>query len=207
MLRNLKLVLSVPVLLVASGLAAQEVHHSPIPGVFVRLSYDRSGFVEGDDLRHMCVAIFDDGSYRAERLLLRTERREGRLTEVQFERLKKLLAADRFEGLPRNDGALIRENSERFALEIPAVLPMHYDGKEWHYDGKDILSDSDGRRLQWLNADGESPFPLPLQKIVDWLKGFGPKDWKEFEYAEFSGICPSGGLRLVQPTVAANGHP
>jgi hypothetical protein len=61
--------------------------------------------------------------------------------------------------------------------------------------------------LQWLNADGESPFPESVAKIVDWLQQFEPKNGKDFEYTEFPNVCPSGGLRLVQPAVADNQRP
>ena len=62
-------------------------------------------------------------------------------------------------------------------------------------------------RLKWLNADGESPFPASVSKLVDWLQGFQPKDAKSFEYAEYPEVCPAGGLRLLQPSVAENSHP
>ncbi len=60
------------------------------------------------------------------------------------------------------------------------------------------------RRLQWLNGDGENPFPAPISKVVEWMKHFEPKNAKEFEYAEFPDVCPSTGVRLVQPAVAEN---
>jgi hypothetical protein len=67
--------------------------------------------------------------------------------------------------------------------------------------------EDEAQRLQWLNADGENPFPDSVTKVVIWLKHFEPTDAKLFEYTEFPDVCPSGGLRLLQPSVAANLHP
>jgi hypothetical protein len=58
--------------------------------------------------------------------------------------------------------------------------------------------------LEWLNADDADPFPASVGKVVNWLQGFRPKDAIEFSYAEFPDVCPSGGVRLVQPSVADN---
>jgi hypothetical protein len=62
-------------------------------------------------------------------------------------------------------------------------------------------------RLQWLNAGGESAFPRPVAKVIDWLKRFEPQNAKRFENTEFPDVCPSGGLRLVQPSISENLRP
>jgi len=62
------------------------------------------------------------------------------------------------------------------------------------------------QRLQWLNADDESPFPATIEKLVSWMKSFQPKDAREFTYAEFPNVCPSIGLSFVEPSIATNQH-
>jgi hypothetical protein len=194
---GVKFLVSVSALLLSTGLWAQEMYHRPDAQLFARLSYYTSAVMEGDDLRHICLAISDDGSYRVERSLITgTERREGKLTGDQFEQIKKLLGSSEFLGLSGNDSQLIREGSEKFAAEIPPAQASHHDGNQ--------SFGNEPRRMQWLNADGASPFPASMQKVVDWLKGFDPKDGREFEYADYPDVCPSSGLRLVQPPIAAN---
>ncbi len=63
------------------------------------------------------------------------------------------------------------------------------------------------QRLSWLNADGESPFPGFVAKVIYWLRHFEPTDGKPFVYAEYADVCPSSGLRLLQPSVAVNLNP
>ena len=96
-------------------------------------------------------------------------------------------------------GGLIRQESERFAAEI-------LFGDRGREDGARKGLGHEPWRLQWLNADGESPFPASASTLVDWLKRFQPKDGKSFEYADYPDVCP-GGLRLLQPAVAQNSHP
>jgi hypothetical protein len=56
-------------------------------------------------------------------------------------------------------------------------------------------------------TDDEKPFPLPITKVVTWLKHFDPAGSTEFESADFPDVCPSGGLHLLQPSVAGNLKP
>jgi hypothetical protein len=173
-------------------LSAQEIYHSPEGDLFARLSYDSSVIQHADGVRHICLAVSPDGNYRVERSLITgTERLEGKLTKEQFEQLHKLLAADQFRVLSGDLLGLIRQDSESFAVDIP---------KGWR-------SDDGSQRLQWLNADGERPFPEAMAKVVEWLKHFQPQDAKAFVYAEYPDVCPLSGLRRVQPTVADNQHP
>lgn len=196
----MKFLLGASALLLSTGLLAQEMYHRPDAQLLARLSYDTSAIMERDDPRHVCLALSGDGSYRVERSLITgTERREGKLSKDEFEQIKKLLESQKFLSLSGNDSGLIRGNSETFAAEIPRSRASHNDGNQSFGE--------ESRRMQWLNADGASPFPASMQKVVDWLKGFDPKDGREFEYADFPDVCPSGGLRLVQPPVAANRHP
>ena len=79
----------------------------------------------------------------------------------------------------------VRQEAEIFMAEI-------LEQQAWH--------------LQWLNADGENPFPASVFNLIDWLQRFQPKDGKSFKYTEYPDVCPAGGLRLLQPSVAENSH-
>jgi hypothetical protein len=181
--------LTTGVLLISVGLWAQEVYHADDTDLLARLSYDHSAIVHGEDVRQVCIAVSRAGEYRIMRSLTtgETQRLQGKVRQEQLQQLKTLLKSTELKALSANHGGLIRQDSESFAAEIPRK-----DGAQ---------------RLQWLNADGESPFPAPVAKVVDWLKHFEPKDAKAFDYAEYPDVCPSGGLRLIQPSVAENGRP
>jgi len=184
-----KSLLTTAVLLTSVALCAQEANRTDAPDLLARLSYDNSAIVRGEDVRQVCIAVSRDGDYRIMRSLTTGEmqRLEGKVPQEQLQQLKTLLKSPEFKVLSANHGGLIRQDSESFAAEIPRK-----DGAQ---------------RLQWLNADGESPFPAPAAKVVDWLKHFEPTNGKAFEYAEYPDVCPSGGLRLIQPSVAENGRP
>jgi hypothetical protein len=186
--------LTAAVLLVSVGLWAQEVYHSPDPDLLARLSYDSSAVVQGEGVRHICVAVSRDGDYRIVRSPNRgqTQRLQGKMPQEQFQQLKTLLESPEFRGLAGNHGGLIRQESESFGAEIPMPGPQREAGAQ---------------RLRWLNADGESPFPGSVDKVIHWLKHFEPTDGKPFVYAEYPDVCPSSGLRLLQPSVAANLNP
>jgi hypothetical protein len=123
------------------------------------------------------------------------------MPKEEFSQLSKLLGASEFRNLSGDHGGLILQESESFAAEIPL-------GDRGREDGARGWPEHEAAwRLQWLNADGESPFPASVSKLVDWLQSFQPKDAKSFEYAEYPDVCPAGGLRLLQPSVAENSHP
>jgi hypothetical protein len=194
--------LTAAILLVASCSIAQERYRSPDPDLRARLSYDNSGVVVGPGtVGHVCVAVSWDGDYRMERSLDdgRTQRLHGTMPKEEFRQLNKLLEASEFRSLSGDHGGLIRQESERFAAEIPF-------GDRWRGDARKWI-EHDAWRLQWLNGDGESPFPASVSTLADWLKRFQPKDGKSFEYAEYPDVCPVGGLRLLQPAVAQNSLP
>lgn len=194
--------LTAVVLLISTGLWAQEAYHASDPDLLARLSYDRSAIVHGDDVRQVCIAVSRDGEYRITRSLTTgsMQRLQGKMPKEQLDQLKTLLGSDEFRALSGTHGGLIRQESESFGAEIPAAkqLPGGIPPES---------AIPRAHRLQWLNADGESPFPAPLAKVVDWLKHFEPTNGKAFEYAEYPEVCPSGGLRLIQPSVANNGRP
>lgn len=198
-----KTLLTAAILVVAPCSIAQERHRPPDPDLRARLSYDDSGvLVRPGTVRHMCVAVSRDGDYRIERSLDdgQTQRLHGRMPNEEFRQLNKLLEAAEFRSLSGDHEGLIRQESERFAAEIPLR-----DG--WHQDGAGNWLEHEAWHLQWLNADGKSPFPASVSRLVDWLKRFQPKDGKSFEYAEYPDVCPAGGLRLLQPAVAQNSQP
>ncbi len=186
------------IFLLASVSIAQEPYHSTDPGLMARLSYDNSGGAQRGSVRHVCIAVSKDAEYRILRTLDdgQSQRLHGKLPKKEFRQLTELLGAADFRNLTGDHGGLIRQEAESFAAEIPLGDELRADGtlhEAW--------------RLQWLNADGESPFPASVSKLVDWLQSFQPKDGKSFEYAEYPEVCPAGGLRLLQPTVADNSRP
>jgi hypothetical protein len=189
-----KSLLIAAVLLFSGALWAQEAHHFRDPDLLARLSYDSSPVVQREGVRHICVAVGRDGDYRIVRSLNggQTQRLQGKIPQEQFQQLKTLLGSVEFRVLSGNHGGLILQESESFAAEIPMPGWQREDGTQ---------------RLQWLNADGESPFPNSVAKVVDWLKHFEPTGGKLFVYAEYPDVCPSGGLRLLQPSVTDNLHP
>jgi hypothetical protein len=196
------LLLIAAVLLVSVGLWCQDglrdPHHDP--DMLARLSYNSTPIVQGE---HICVAVSREGDYRFVRFVRFPNginnglplRLQGKMPKEQLQQLKMLLESSEFRSLAGNHGGgLIREEAESFRAEIPTA-----DGQAEHNDG--------AKRLEWLNAEGESPFPGSVAKVVKWLKQFDPKGGESFDYAEFQDVCPSGGLRLVQPSVAENQHP
>ena len=200
--RSPKILLSAALVLATSGLLAQERYRSPDPDLLARLSYDNSGAVENANFRHVCIAVSRDGEYRILRSLDsgRRQRLHGTMAKEEFDQLSKLLESAQLRKLSGDHGGLVRQQSERFAAEIPIGDRSLADG---------ILEGSEQKEWQlwWLNGDGENPFPPSVSKVVDWIKRFQPKDGKSFEYDEYPDVCPAGGLRFLQPSVAENSHP
>jgi hypothetical protein len=180
--------------LISGGLWAQEIYRAPDPDLLAKLSYDGSTVVRNEGVQHICLEVSRDEEYRIVRLFNdgMTQRLHGKLTKQQFEQLKSLLGSPDFRVLSGSHGGLIRRDAKSFAAEIPKSRWRREDGTQ---------------KLQWLDGDGENPFPGSIANVVDWLKHFEPKDGKMFEYADYPDVCPSGGLRLLQPSVAANVHP
>jgi hypothetical protein len=198
-----KMLLTSAILLVASSSIAQERYHPPDPNLMARFSYDNSGVVvRQGDAHHMCVAVSRDGDYRIVRSLDNglTQRLHGKMPKEEFRQLTNLLEAAELRNLSGYHGGLIRQDAESFAAEIPL-------GDRGHEDGARKWPEHEAWRPQWLNPDGESPFPAPVSKLVDWLRRFQPNDGKSFEYADYPDVCPAAGLRLLQPAIAENLHP
>jgi hypothetical protein len=176
-----KCILTAAIVLVSFGLWAQEAYQPPDPDLLARFSY------QGD--QHICVAVSRGGDYRLVRSLDngQTLRLHGKIGAEQLQQLRKLISDPHFRSLSGDHAGIIRQESESF--------------------GAEILRDSGSQRLQWLNADGERPFPGSVSKIVDWLEHFQPTGGKPFELAEYPEVCPSGGLHLLQPSVSENRRP
>lgn len=182
---------AVTAVLLASGLWAQEAKHAT-PQILARISYDNSGVIEEQGIRHICIAVSVNGDYRIVRSMDqgKTQRLEGKIPPEQFQQFRKAIESPELRALSGNHGGLIRQESERFAAELVRPGPPRLEDKS--------------KRVEWLNADGEDPFPKSVARVVEWLKGFDPKDGKIFTYADYPDVCPSGGLRLLQPAVAEN---
>lgn len=189
------------VVLLSSGLFAQQPVPQKSPDLLARLSYNISGSLADG----ICLSVSRDGAFR----IIRSDSSgqmqhlEGQLPEKDLQQLKALLDAPDFRTLSGNHGGLILQHSESFAAEMPVQQPK--PGAISVAPGISIEPDlQQARRLQWLNGDGENPFPAALAKVVEWMKHFAPKNTKEFEYAEFPDVCPSTGVRLLQPAIAEN---
>jgi len=199
-----KTLLVVEILLVASVSIAQEAAPSADSALMARFSYDNSGFAQPGSVLHVCFAVSKDGDYRIVRSLDDgyTQRLRGNMPKEEFRQLSNLLEAADFRNLSGNGWpGVVRQEAETLAAEIAV------DGR-WHDDGHGTKwLEPESRHLQWLNADGETPFPSPVPKVVDWLKRFEPKNATRFEKTEFPGVCPSAGPRLVQPSISENLRP
>jgi hypothetical protein len=191
------------ILLVSVGLRAQEIHVDEHLDLLARLSYDSMSSTLQDDRARVCMAVTRDGDYRIVRLLEngQTLRMQGKIPKEQFQQLKTLLESHDFQGLSGSHGGIIRQESESFGAEMPLADSQSVPGVEVRPDSPPV------HRLQWLNADGENPFPASVSKVVNWMKHFEPKDGKVFEYAEVSEVCPTAGMRLLHPAVADNQRP
>ena len=190
-------ILSAPLLL-----HGQELKITTDPGVLARLEYATSAANERGDLRHVCVAITLEGEYRMMRSTIDkpTQYLRGQMSKDQFDKVKSLITAEEFRSQKGILGSLIRQDSESFRADMPIPLKKRADATY-------LLPERESWRLEWLNADNTAPFPHSMSKVVHWLQSFEPKDGKEFSYADFPNVCPSGGLRLVQPSVADNQRP
>jgi len=185
MQRGAKSWLRAAVLLTSVGVWAQP-SSQPFrdSNLFARLSYDHSGFTQEEELRQICVAVSRDGVYRLVRSLNgQTQRLQGKLEEQQLRQLRKLISDSDFRGLFGSHGGLIRQEAESFGAEI-----LRAEGTQ---------------RVQWLNGDGESPFPGSVANVVNWLKDLEATDGKPFVGPEYPDVCPSVGLRLLETSRAA----
>ena len=199
-----KAFLTVSFILIALGVWAQEPESDRAgdTDLLARLAYANSAVVQSGGVRHVCLAVTRDGEYRIVRTteLGETLRLRGKIPQEQFQQLSKLLEESEFRALSGYHGGLIRQDAESFSAEIPGPMRERVDAtRKWM--GREAW------RLQWLNADGESPFPASVAKVVDWLQRFQPTGGKAFLYAEFPDVCPASGFRLVQPAVAENQQP
>jgi len=183
---------------------AQEHYHPSDVQLLARLSYERSPFDSG--IQQMCIAVSQDGDYR---MLSLTEtshgwlESEGQMSKDQFEQLKRLLSPRAFRSLPESHGNIIRSEAENFMAEL------------WRHEVAPVIQFQSTvpsvppqtsvpyRRIHWLNADGESPFPEAIGKVIQWMKNFKTSGARHVESPDRADACPSVGFSLVQPSIAA----
>jgi hypothetical protein len=183
-----KSLLTMAVLAVSLPLLAQERFH-PDLDLSARFSYESSAANQTEGVQRICFAVSDSGDYRIVQASREASvRLHGKLSDDEFKEFKALALSADFRALPKDHVGVIRQESQSFVAQIPSG---------WQGNASAL-------RLRWLNADGESPFPAPAAKVIKWLKDFEPKGGKQFEYTEFPDVCPSAGLQLLQPSVAAN---
>jgi hypothetical protein len=199
-----KTLLVVAILLVAAVSMAQEAAPSADAALMARLSYDNSGFAQLWSMTQVCFAVSKDGAYRIVRSSRdgHTQRLRGNMPKEEFDQLSNLLGAADFRNLSGNRlPGVIRQEAETFAAEIAVEGRWHDDGHGTKWFGPESW------RGQWLNAGGETPFPSPVAKVVDWLKRFEPKNAKRFEKTELPDVCPSAEPWLVQPSISEDVRP
>ncbi len=202
-----KMLFATALLLTASGAIAQERYrsNSPDPELVARLSYDNSGPVRHGDMHHLCIAVFRDGEYRMVRSW--DERPiqwlQGKMAKEESRQLFKLLQSAELRSLSGTHEGLIREQAESFGAEIPVGDQLRDGGADDKTPGgTEDGAKHDAWRLQWVNGDGKNPFPASVSKVVDWLRSFQPKGGTAFDYDDYPDVCPAGGVRLLQPSVA-----
>jgi len=198
-------------LIVGTVAQAQEPFWPPETDMLARFSYQSSP-VQTNGPRQICMSVSQDGDYR----MVSSAKTgvdgpilwEGKMSQGQLLTLKRLLTTPAFRSLSGNDAGIIRNHAESFVAEISRVeirATFQLEGENASVRPRSLPGPP--RRLQWLNADDEHPFPRPLAKIVDWMTNFQPKHAKPLDYSEFTRVCPSVGLKFVQPSIASNGHP
>lgn len=189
---------------------AQEYYRLGDPRVLARLSYAGS-LVPGQSIRKICISISQDGAYRMFSWIDDAKGPrglQGEMNKDQLQKLRGLLIAPAFRSLTGNRAGMILDHAETFMAEISRIeVPAAFqpDGKASSVPPRSKLAPP--RRLQWLNADGGSPFPAPMAKVIDWMKSFEPTNAKPLDESQISTICPSVGLSLIQPSVAISRQP
>ena len=178
------------ILFVSSNLYAQ-VYHSDNLSLLARLAYNNSAMTQPDTAAHICIAVFSDGGYRILRTVDgKTKYLQGKLASEKLEQLKNLLVSPQLRDTSENHGGLIRKEAESFGAEIS--MP-----------GRQSEKGDRTFRLQWVNGDGDNPFPAAMAKVVNWLQDFEPTGGHEFDPDEFPNVCPSVGLRMLHPLTAS----
>lgn len=189
---------------------AQETYQLETPGLLARLSYG-STLMPSQSIRKICLSVSQDGTYRMFSWIddVKGPRgSQGKMGKDQLQKLKALLSAPAFRSVSGNHAGMIRDYAETFMAELspvefPAAFQPEGTTPSGPLGGKAVVP----RWVQWLNPDGESPFPAPMAKVIDWMKIFEPKDAKPLEHPDRSNVCPSVGFSLIQPSVATNQRP
>ncbi len=197
-------VLAIAVFLAVSTASfAQQEMESADPDLLVRVSYASSYGVQ------MCASITQDGDYRILSLkdsLTDPTLLKGKMGQDELLRLKKTLAALEKGPLLPKSADLIRDHAERFAAEISKIeFPPKFKLLDAP-TSRPATPDGSPLRVQWLNPDNQNPFPAPIAKLVDWMRGFQNANGELRGKLAMDNICPSVGLSYVQPSIAENRH-
>jgi hypothetical protein len=200
-------------LLASVATRAQEIYHAGDPNLMARFSYERSPF-GGPGIEEICISVFQDGNYRMLSYYfvrppstgeISPMHRRGKMTKDQLQQLRNLLTAPAFRSLSGNHGGLIRNHAENFMAEIsPIEVSPAFQPMPTVPSGPPRSDPGPPRRLQWLNPDDESPFPGPVAEVIVWMKHFQPLNGQLVDDSEILDVCPSVGLSLIRPSVAAN---
>ena len=193
-------------LLLSPALAAAQLEtESHRDHVFARLSYSESGVFRSQrqspadkspqdfsiqtDAVRLCISVAQNRTYRVVMTLNgKLQHLQGKMPDEQFQRLRNLLSATDFRSLSGSHGGMLLQRAETFGAEV----------------AQSYAAGTGSQRLQWLNPDGANPFPQPVSRVVAWLKSFKPAGATSFVESEISNVCPTFGVRLLEPAVAAN---
>lgn len=198
-------VLAIAVFLAISTLSfAQREMQAADPDLLVRVSYASSYGVQ------ICASISQDGDYRILSLkdsLTDPTLLKGKMGQSELLRLKKTLAGLETRPLLPKSADIIRDHAERFAAEISRI---EFPSKFKLLDApiaRPATPPGSPHRVQWLNPDNQNPFPAPIAKLVDWMRGIQNSNGELQGRLAMDNICPSVGLSYVQPSIATNVHP
>jgi hypothetical protein len=193
-----------------STVLAQEIYQLETTNLLARLSY-ASTLAPNHSIRKICISVSQDGSYQMFSWIDDAKGprgSQGRMSKDQLQELKALLSAPAFRSLSGNHAGMIRDHAETFMAEIspvefPAAFQPEGTTPSGPLRGKAIIP----RWLQWLNGDGENPFPAPITNVIDWMRTFKPRNARALDYPDRSNVCPAVGFSLIQPSVATNQRP
>ena len=198
-------VFSIAVFLAASSLSfAQQRERLTDPDLLVRVSYASSYGVQ------ICASISQDGDFQI--VSLQDSRTnpallKGKMADDQLLKLKKTLAGLEKRPLLTSKADIIRSHAERFAAEISKIeFPSKFKLLDEPI-ARPTMPPGSPHRVQWLNPDNQNPFPAPIAKLIDWMRGINSKDAEPSDSSQFWAICPSVGLSYVQPSIATNTQP
>lgn len=181
-------------ILQASSFGQADSAQKPEQGaVLARLSYTSTYFRvananEEKYLPSVCFELYRDGQYRIVRTAAkgapqrpgpRAENRAGKLSQDQFDTIRRMLTQLDF---PSSPWGVIRKGSESFVAEIP--------------------NGAEERSLLWVDPDHQRPFPESAAKVIAWLRSFThSQDATPFNVPQITTdpLCPRISQTPLQP--------